>query len=57
MVPLFHACFVENPRVCGIRHAVHSVREEREVRKFNEILYLVFFPIGLAEKLPVCQKG
>ena len=31
MVPLLHACLVENPRVCGIRRAAHSVTEEREV--------------------------
>eukprot|EP00090_Calanus_glacialis_P003580 TRINITY_DN12636_c0_g1_i1.p1 TRINITY_DN12636_c0_g1~~TRINITY_DN12636_c0_g1_i1.p1 ORF type:complete len:160 (-),score=30.33 TRINITY_DN12636_c0_g1_i1:140-619(-) len=30
MVPLLHACLVENPRVCGIRRAAHSVTEERE---------------------------
>ena len=50
MVPLLHACLVENPRVCGIRHAVPSVREEREVGKFNEIHYPVVFSLGLAEK-------
>ena len=32
MVPLLHACLVENPRVCGITHGAHSITEEREVR-------------------------
>ena len=26
-----HACLAENPRICGMRQAVHPVREEREV--------------------------
>ena len=35
MVPLLHACLVENPQVCGIRRAAHSVTEEREVLQMN----------------------
>ena len=49
-MPLFYASLVKNLRVCGIRHAVHSVREEREVGKFIEIPYPVVFSLGLAEK-------
>ena len=46
MVPLLHACLVENPRVCGFRQAVHAVREEREVglQMFTNIVCYNFFP-------------
>ena len=30
MVPLFHACLAEDPRVCGFVHGVFDVDEERQ---------------------------
>ena len=35
MVPLFHACLAENPRVCGMQQGIHQVQEERQVRLEN----------------------
>lgn len=63
MVPLFHACLVENPRVCGIQHAAHPVMEEREVLDRNEEHYKCVLRAGqyflvnvLAFNVPIGSK-
>ena len=39
MVPLFHACLAENPRVCGFNQGAFDVNEERQTVEKDGLHY------------------